>query len=93
MSVFYSGATLVILSSQLTSILTFFLSHNLRSARKHAWDLTVASRAKGPTFWRPYIEEWDQPPKVNVNQWAGSVEVKGKVLRFAIKRCKFVNNF
>jgi len=91
--VFCSGATLVILSSQLTIILIFFLSHNLRSARKHAWDLTVTSRAKGPTFWQPYIEEWDQPPKVDVNQWAGFVEVKGKVLRFAIKCCEFVNIF
>jgi hypothetical protein len=91
--VFCSGATLVILSSQLTVILNFFLLHNLRSARKHAWDLTVASRAKGLAFWQPYIEEWDQPPKVDMNQWAGFVEVKGKVLRFAIRRCEFVNNF
>jgi hypothetical protein len=86
---FYSGATLVILSSQITIIFKFFLSHNLRSACKHAWDLTVASRAKGPTFWQPYIEEWDEPPKVDVNQWAGSVEIKGRVLRFAIKHCEF----
>jgi len=78
-------ATLVILSSQLTIIFNFFLSHNLRSARKHAWDLTVASRAKRPAFWQPYIEEWDQPPKVDINQWVGVVEVKGKVLKFAIK--------
>jgi len=83
----------VILSSQLTIIFNFFLSYNLRIARKHAWDLTVASRAKGPTFWQPYIEEWDQPPKVNVHQWTGFVGVKGKVLRFGIKHCKFMNNF
>lgn len=88
--VFCSGATLVILSSQLTVIFNSFLLHNLHSARKHAWDLTVASRAKGPTFWQPYIEEWEQPPKVDVYQWTGFVEVKGKVLRFAIKHCKFV---
>lgn len=90
---FCSGATLVILSSQLTIIFTFFLSHNLHSARKHAWDLTVASRAKGPAFWQPYIEEWNQPPKVDVNQWGGFVEVKGKVLKFAIKHCESMNNF
>jgi len=78
-------ATLIILSSQSTIVLKFFLSHNLRNARKCAWDLTVASRGKGPAFWQPYVEEWDQPPKVNVKQWAGLAAVKGKVLRFAIK--------
>jgi hypothetical protein len=83
--VFFSGATLVILSSQLTIIFNVFLLHNLRIARKRAWDLTIASRGKGPAFWQPYIEEWDLPPKVDVNQWAGLVEVKGKIRRFAFK--------
>ena len=90
---FFLGATLVILSSQFTIVLKFFLSHNLRNARKCAWDLTVTSRGKGRAFWQPYVEEWDQPPKVNVNQWAGLAEVKGKVLRFAIKHCKFADSF
>ncbi|KAH9984088.1 hypothetical protein BJV74DRAFT_776338 [Russula compacta] len=78
-------ATLVLLSSQLTFIFKFFLSHNLRVARKHAWDQTIASRGKGPAFWQPYIEEWDLPPKIDVNQWVGLEKVKSKALRFAIK--------
>jgi hypothetical protein len=84
-SLFLSGATLVILSSQLTFIFNFFLSRNLRIARKHAWDQTIASRGKGHAFWQPYVEEWDLPPKVDMNQWAGLEKVKSKLLRFAVK--------
>ncbi|KAH9973378.1 hypothetical protein BGW80DRAFT_1310487 [Lactifluus volemus] len=79
-------ATIVFLSSQVTFILNFFLSHNLRIARERAWQQTVVSRGKGPTFWRPYVEEWDVPPKVNVDQWARLSDVRNKVLRFAVKR-------
>ncbi|KAH9957835.1 hypothetical protein BC827DRAFT_1137325 [Russula dissimulans] len=79
-------ATLVILSSQLTFIFKFFLSRNLRIARERTWDQTIASRGKGPAFWQPYVEEWDQPPTVDVNRWTGLEEVKGKVLRIAVKR-------
>lgn len=84
---FLSGATLVILSSQLTFILKFFLSRNLRIAREHVWDQTITSRGKGPAFWRPYVEEWDLPPKVNINQRVGLEKVKNKLLRFAVKHC------
>ncbi|CAL1693789.1 unnamed protein product [Somion occarium] len=56
-------ATIVFLSSQLTAILTFFLSRNIRVARDRVYDQTIASRGKGPDFWKPYVEEWDQPPK------------------------------
>jgi hypothetical protein len=83
-----SGATLVILSSQLTFIFNLFLSHNLRLAHKHAWDQTIASRGKEPAFWQPYIEEWDFPPKIDINQWAGLENVKKKLLRFAVKHCE-----
>lgn len=89
--VFFSGATLVILSSQLTVIFNFFLSRNLRIARKQAWDMTITSRGKGPTFWQPYVEEWDLPPKIDVNQWAGLVEVKGKILWFAFKHSRLAS--
>ncbi|KAI0275468.1 hypothetical protein BC834DRAFT_815752 [Gloeopeniophorella convolvens] len=79
-------ATVVFLSSQLTYILIFFLSRNLRIARERAWEQTITSRGKGPTFWQPYVEEWDVPPKVDADQWAGVAVAKGRVLRFAIKR-------
>ncbi|KAJ3732662.1 hypothetical protein DFJ43DRAFT_1072064 [Lentinula guzmanii] len=57
----YAAALLV--GQQITYILRFFLSRNIRIARDRAWNQTVASRGKGEDFWRPYVEEWDQPPK------------------------------
>ncbi|KIJ66628.1 hypothetical protein HYDPIDRAFT_129676 [Hydnomerulius pinastri MD-312] len=56
--------TVLLIGAQLTSILTFFISRNIRIARQRAWDQTVASRGKGPDFWQPYVEEWDTPPVV-----------------------------
>ncbi|EJD49634.1 hypothetical protein AURDEDRAFT_112468 [Auricularia subglabra TFB-10046 SS5] len=57
-------ATCIFLANQLSWILRFFLSKNLRIARERAWDQTVASRGKGTDFWRPYVEEWARPPVV-----------------------------
>ena len=51
-------------ANQITNIIRFFLSKNLRIARDRAWDQTVYSRGKGPDFWRPYVEEFNVPPKV-----------------------------
>ena len=79
------GAAIILLSSQLTFILKFFLSRNLRIARERAWDQTIASRGKGPAFWQPYVEEWDVPPVVDVGQWAGLEMAKGKVFRIILK--------
>ena len=70
----------------MTSIITFFLSRNIRIARQRAWDQTVASRGKGPDFWQPYVEEWDVPPTVDetpsgrvsatMSTWAIGVAIK-----------------
>ena len=87
------GATIVILSSQLTFILKFFLSRNLRIARERAWDQTIASRGKGPAFWQPYVEEWDVPPVVDVSQWAGLEVAKSRVLRLILKQSEFEISF
>ncbi|KAG6330369.1 hypothetical protein ID866_8719 [Astraeus odoratus] len=57
--------TILFIGTQLTAILTFFLSRNIRIARQRAWDQTVASRGKGPDFWQPYVEEWEVPPLVH----------------------------
>lgn len=84
----FPGATIVFLSSQLTFILKFFLSRNLRIARERAWDHTVASRGKGPSFWQPYVEEWDVPPAVDVSQWAGLEVAGSRVLRLVFKNGK-----
>lgn len=56
---------ILLLGTQVTSIITFFLSRNIRIARQRAWDQTVASRGKGPDFWQPYVEEWEVPPIVD----------------------------
>ncbi|KAH9169111.1 hypothetical protein EDB89DRAFT_1813573, partial [Lactarius sanguifluus] len=78
-------AAIVFLSSQLTFILKFFLSRNLRIARERAWDQTIASRGKGPAFWQPYVEEWDIPPVVDVGKWAGLEVARSHVLKFVLK--------
>lgn len=78
-------AAVVFLSSQLTFILKFFLSRNLRIARERAWDQTIASRGKGPAFWQPYVEEWDIPPVVDVGEWAGLEVARSQVLKFVVK--------
>ncbi|KIM64141.1 hypothetical protein SCLCIDRAFT_1213552 [Scleroderma citrinum Foug A] len=59
--------TVLLIGAQITAMLTFFLSRNIRIARQRAWDQTVASRGKGPEFWQPYVEEWDVPPVVEAN--------------------------
>jgi len=57
-------ATLIFLSSQMSGIIRFFLSKNLRVAKERAWDLTIVSRGKPKDFWGPYAEEWELPPHV-----------------------------
>ncbi|GBE77209.1 hypothetical protein BKA93DRAFT_785534 [Sparassis latifolia] len=62
-------ATVMFLSSQITVILTWCLSHNLRIARERAYNQTIESRGKGSEFWQPYVEEWDVPPHVGGSGW------------------------
>ncbi|KAG1782867.1 hypothetical protein EV702DRAFT_1058738 [Suillus placidus] len=56
---------ILLVGSQVTGIISFFVARNIRVARQRVWDQTVASRGKGPDFWQPYVEEWDSPPVVN----------------------------
>ncbi|THH06833.1 hypothetical protein EW145_g3817 [Phellinidium pouzarii] len=62
-------ATLLFVSNQVTHILRFFLSKNIRIARDRAWDQTMRSRGKGHEFWGPYIEEWAVPPHIDGWSW------------------------
>jgi len=62
-----TDAALMVVGSQVTYILRFFLSRNIRIARDRAWDQTVASRGKGPDFWQPYVEEWEHPPRLKID--------------------------
>ncbi|KIM23768.1 hypothetical protein M408DRAFT_250060 [Serendipita vermifera MAFF 305830] len=57
-------ATLIFITNQMSGIIRFFLSKNLRIAKDRAWDLTVISRGKSKDFWGPYAEEWEQPPQI-----------------------------
>ncbi|KAH7886408.1 hypothetical protein F5I97DRAFT_1809127 [Phlebopus sp. FC_14] len=94
--------TILFLGAQVTSILTFFLSRNIRIARQRAWDQTVASRGKGPEFWQPYVEEWDVPPVVKegfgerlgniFETWIVGMVVK-KVLFLPLSLYPFVGTF
>ncbi|EED79629.1 predicted protein [Postia placenta Mad-698-R] len=58
-----TDATLFFASTQLTAIITYFVSHGLRIARERAYAQTIESRGKGSDFWQPYVEEWDNPPQ------------------------------
>ncbi|KAG6827571.1 hypothetical protein H0H92_011264 [Tricholoma furcatifolium] len=61
----WANAAVLLVGSQVTNIIRFFLARNLNIARARVWDQTVASRGKGPDFWQPYVEEWDNPPVVS----------------------------
>lgn len=58
-------ATFFFVATQVSGIITYFVSHGLRVARERAYNQTIESRNKGLDFWRPYVEEWDNPPKVS----------------------------
>ncbi|KAJ7072180.1 hypothetical protein C8F01DRAFT_1205809 [Mycena amicta] len=83
----HTYATVLLLGNQITYILRFFLSRNIRIARERAWDQTVASRGKTPDFWIPYVEEWEHPPRVVVDTWTGRMQKQwlGYGIIFAIK--------
>jgi hypothetical protein len=51
-------------------MMRFFMGKNLRIARDRAWNLTLASRGKDPSFWGPYVEEWQKPPAVRAESQA-----------------------
>ncbi|KAL4248392.1 EI24 domain-containing protein [Abortiporus biennis] len=78
-------ATLVFLSTQFSAILTFFLSHNIRIARDRVYEQTIQSRGKGPDFWKPYVEEWDNPPVVSQGHFGVGVFASSFVGRTLIK--------
>lgn len=61
-------AAVLLAASQVSNIIRFFLSKNIRIARDRAWNQTVASRGKGPEFWQPYVEEWSSPPKMKMKE-------------------------
>ncbi|KAG8946346.1 hypothetical protein FRC04_011892 [Tulasnella sp. 424] len=83
-------ATFIFMSSQITSIIKFFLSKNLTIAKNRAWDQVVASRGKGPDFWGPYVEEWERPPKVQIGGFQWEKWVGGWIGRYIIRNALVV---
>ena len=81
----HADATLFFLSSQVSAIIYFFLSRNIRVARERAYDQTIQSRGKGADWWCPYVEEWDNPPKVKNVKWGWSVFMSGPIGRIVAK--------
>ncbi|KAJ7099532.1 hypothetical protein B0H15DRAFT_1002605 [Mycena belliarum] len=88
----HTYAAVLLLGSQITYILRFFLSRNIHVARERAWDQTVASRGKGPDFWLPYVEEWAVPPRVAVDTWTNRMQQRwlGGIGVFIIKNVLLV---
>jgi len=84
----HSYAAILLVGNQITYILRFFLSRNIRIARERAWEQTVASRGKGPNFWTPYVEEWAHPPRVVTDTWSGRMRRQwlGYMVMFIMKR-------
>ncbi|KAF9448787.1 hypothetical protein P691DRAFT_668783 [Macrolepiota fuliginosa MF-IS2] len=97
----HTYAAILLISSQVTIIMRFFLARNMAIARDRAWMYTVESRGKGPDFWQPYVEEWDQPPHVNMKKslvdrvlgsWFGRCIIK-KVLLLPFNFYPFIGIF
>ena len=94
--IFDIDAAVVIVASQVTYILRFFLSRNIRIARDRAWAQTVASRGKGADFWQPYVEEWENPPSVDSNSMTNrfiNKRLGGWFGLFLIKRSMLLCSF
>ncbi|KAI0647819.1 hypothetical protein C8Q79DRAFT_1109783 [Trametes meyenii] len=72
-------ATTVFLASQVSTIIYFFLSRNIRIARERAYDQTIISRGKGADWWCPYVEEWDNPPQIKHTSWGLGKLLSGPV--------------
>ena len=77
-------AALLAVGDQVNFILNFFLRRNIAIAKQRVWDQTVASRGKGPSFWKPYVEEWDLPPVITEPGW--DAWISGSVAQFVIRR-------
>lgn len=79
-----SVAALLVVGDQVNIILNFFLRRNVAIAKQRAWEHTVASRGKDPSFWKPYVEEWDHPPVITKPGW--DLWFSGTAARFLIRR-------
>ncbi|KAF9778885.1 hypothetical protein BJ322DRAFT_459428 [Thelephora terrestris] len=85
--------------AQVNGILNFFLRRNVAIAKQRVWDQTIASRGKGASFWKPYVEEWDHPPaitKPGMQLWLSGTAARfivRKVLLYPVQIYPFVGIF
>ncbi|XP_006453767.1 hypothetical protein AGABI2DRAFT_189141 [Agaricus bisporus var. bisporus H97] len=82
----HTYAAVLLIGGQVTTIMRFFLRRNMAIARDRAWTYTVESRGKGPDFWQPYIEEWDQPPPITPEMSTFDKVISTWLGRFVLKR-------
>ncbi|GJN87655.1 hypothetical protein Rhopal_000610-T1 [Rhodotorula paludigena] len=54
--------TWMLLLGQVSMLVEWLLSRQLRKSRDEVYEATVRSRGKAPDFWQPYTEEWLVPP-------------------------------
>ena len=85
-----SDAAVLLVGSQVTTVMRFFLRRNMSIARERAWMYTVESRGKGPEFWQPYVEEWEHPPSLHVNKSFIDKVLSTSFGRSAIKQRQFL---
>ncbi|KAI0763580.1 hypothetical protein BD413DRAFT_642589 [Trametes elegans] len=87
-------ATLFFLSSQVSAVIYFFLSRNIRVARERAYAQTLASRGKPAEWWGPYVEEWERPPRApHGGRWGLGAFLSGPVGRVVAKLLMIPLNF
>ncbi|KXN80923.1 hypothetical protein AN958_06580 [Leucoagaricus sp. SymC.cos] len=77
----HTYAAVLLVGSQVTTMMRFFMRKNMAIARERAWNYTVESRGKGPDFWQPYVEEFDHPPRPDME-----VSIIDKVLSTSFGR-------
>ncbi|KIY49168.1 hypothetical protein FISHEDRAFT_41591 [Fistulina hepatica ATCC 64428] len=84
-------AAVLMLGSQVTYIMRFFLARNINIARERAWNYTVISRGKGPGFWHAYVEESEGPASVEPKRGNILHKMMGTSFgRFFVKRVIFL---
>ncbi|GAA6060717.1 hypothetical protein JCM10212_003338 [Sporobolomyces blumeae] len=54
--------TWMLVLGQVTMLVEWMLSRELKKSRAEVYDQTVKSRGKPDDFWQPYHEEWKVPP-------------------------------
>lgn len=88
----FTYTTWLLLLQQASFVLEYFVEKELRIARAHAYDATVASRGKGPEFWQPYVEEWAIPPidrsKRSLLRQGFLQQSRNPIVRILISKCR-----